>query len=226
MGRRVHGARRRKWEQRPRRHRLLGLVRPEKVFSRVKRFGRLCGYHKLLYGSENSHTHVGPDMMRASTRWRRSVGDAADRAGRHGADHVAEHRSALEDRHDAAGGGAEEGSMNPDDTTRRRESYAQDGRGNARRCARGCSRRREGDGAGSRHQRGEIKIGMWTPLTGPLALLGTSARDGVRSGSRGQRERRHPRPQVRAHRLRRRRLAPGSAGGRAAAARARTRSSC
>jgi branched-chain amino acid transport system substrate-binding protein len=26
---------------------------------------------------------------------------------------------------------------------------------------------------------GEIKIGMWTPLTGPLALLGTSARDGV-----------------------------------------------
>jgi hypothetical protein len=24
----------------------------------------MCGYHKLLYGSENSHTHVGPGMMK------------------------------------------------------------------------------------------------------------------------------------------------------------------
>jgi branched-chain amino acid transport system substrate-binding protein len=26
----------------------------------------------------------------------------------------------------------------------------------------------------------EIRIGMWTPLSGPVALLGQSARDGVR----------------------------------------------
>ena len=26
----------------------------------------------------------------------------------------------------------------------------------------------------------EIRIGVWTPLSGPLALLGTSARDGVK----------------------------------------------
>jgi predicted TIM-barrel fold metal-dependent hydrolase len=36
----------------------------EFVYRHVTRFGRLCGYEKLLYGSENSHTHIGPGMMR------------------------------------------------------------------------------------------------------------------------------------------------------------------
>jgi hypothetical protein len=35
----------------------------EFVFQSVTRFGQLCGYDKLLYGSENSHTDVGPSMM-------------------------------------------------------------------------------------------------------------------------------------------------------------------
>jgi predicted TIM-barrel fold metal-dependent hydrolase len=35
----------------------------EFVYQNVTRFGRLCGYEKLLYGSENSHTEIGPEMM-------------------------------------------------------------------------------------------------------------------------------------------------------------------
>lgn len=42
-----------------------GWFDPEFVYTHVTRFGRLCGYHKLLYGSENSHTHIGPGLMRS-----------------------------------------------------------------------------------------------------------------------------------------------------------------
>lgn len=42
----------------------------EKVFRIVKEFGAICGYNKLLFGSENSHTHMAADMFR-------KFGDAA-----------------------------------------------------------------------------------------------------------------------------------------------------
>jgi predicted TIM-barrel fold metal-dependent hydrolase len=35
----------------------------EFVFNTIIRFGQLCGFHKLLYGSENSHTNIAPRMM-------------------------------------------------------------------------------------------------------------------------------------------------------------------
>jgi uncharacterized protein len=37
----------------------------EKVLRTVKDFGNICGYHKLLFGSENSHTHMAADMFRS-----------------------------------------------------------------------------------------------------------------------------------------------------------------
>lgn len=36
---------------------------PEKVLQTAKLFGRLCGYDKLLYGSENSHTKSGAELI-------------------------------------------------------------------------------------------------------------------------------------------------------------------
>jgi hypothetical protein len=36
----------------------------EEVLRTILKFGRLCGYDRLLYGSENSHTMVAPDLMR------------------------------------------------------------------------------------------------------------------------------------------------------------------
>ena len=29
----------------------------------IQRFGRLCGFDKLLFGSENSHTHMAVELM-------------------------------------------------------------------------------------------------------------------------------------------------------------------
>jgi predicted TIM-barrel fold metal-dependent hydrolase len=36
---------------------------PEKVLGWLLDFGRICGYDRLLYGSENSHTTVAPGLM-------------------------------------------------------------------------------------------------------------------------------------------------------------------
>jgi predicted TIM-barrel fold metal-dependent hydrolase len=41
-----------------------GWFGPEYVLKVLKQFGRLCGFDKLVYGSENSHTVVGLEMMR------------------------------------------------------------------------------------------------------------------------------------------------------------------
>jgi len=41
-----------------------GWLGPRKVFNELKLFGRLCGYEKLVYGSENAFTMFSPDMMR------------------------------------------------------------------------------------------------------------------------------------------------------------------
>ena len=35
----------------------------EDVLKTVTRIGRLCGYDRVLFGSENSHTHMAPKMM-------------------------------------------------------------------------------------------------------------------------------------------------------------------
>ena len=41
-----------------------GWFGPRKVFESLKLFGRLCGFDKLVYGSENAFTTFAPDMMR------------------------------------------------------------------------------------------------------------------------------------------------------------------
>jgi uncharacterized protein len=51
-----------------------GWFGPEEVLKTIKKFGRLCGYDRLLFGSENSHTHMAPDMMR-------NINDVADKVG-------------------------------------------------------------------------------------------------------------------------------------------------
>jgi microsomal dipeptidase-like Zn-dependent dipeptidase len=38
-------------------------VMPEMTFQTVKRIGDLCGYDKLCFGSENSHTHMAVGMF-------------------------------------------------------------------------------------------------------------------------------------------------------------------
>jgi predicted TIM-barrel fold metal-dependent hydrolase len=40
-----------------------GWFGPEETLKTIKKFGRLCGYDKLLFGSENSHTHMAAKMM-------------------------------------------------------------------------------------------------------------------------------------------------------------------
>jgi predicted TIM-barrel fold metal-dependent hydrolase len=40
-----------------------GWFPPEKVLANLTQFGQLCGFHKLLFGSENSHTHMASTMM-------------------------------------------------------------------------------------------------------------------------------------------------------------------
>ena len=44
------------------------------TFQTVKRIGDLCGYDKLCFGSENSHTHMAVDMFQ-------SFGDVARKLG-------------------------------------------------------------------------------------------------------------------------------------------------
>jgi predicted TIM-barrel fold metal-dependent hydrolase len=41
-----------------------GWFEPEFVLRKLKTFGTICGYDKLVFGSENSHTHMAPQMMR------------------------------------------------------------------------------------------------------------------------------------------------------------------
>lgn len=48
---------------------------PEFVYRNVTRYGRLCGYDKLLYGSENSHTHLGPGMMLSLNKTAEKLGE-------------------------------------------------------------------------------------------------------------------------------------------------------
>jgi uncharacterized protein len=40
-----------------------GWFGPEETLRTIKKFGRLCGYDKLLFGSENSHTHMAAKMI-------------------------------------------------------------------------------------------------------------------------------------------------------------------
>ena len=40
-----------------------GWFTPEENLRAIQRFGRLCGYDKLLFGSENSHTHMAVELM-------------------------------------------------------------------------------------------------------------------------------------------------------------------
>ncbi len=47
---------------------------PEYVFKILKQFGRLCGYDKLVYGSENSHTAPGIEMMKGMGATARELG--------------------------------------------------------------------------------------------------------------------------------------------------------
>jgi predicted TIM-barrel fold metal-dependent hydrolase len=35
----------------------------ETTFRTVKKIGELCGYEKMVFGSENSHTHMAPGMF-------------------------------------------------------------------------------------------------------------------------------------------------------------------
>ena len=42
-----------------------GWFGPRKVFESLKLFGRLCGFDKVVYGSENAFTAFAPDMMRS-----------------------------------------------------------------------------------------------------------------------------------------------------------------
>ena len=37
----------------------------ERVLRKIRDFGDICGFDRLLYGSENSHTHMAPDMFRS-----------------------------------------------------------------------------------------------------------------------------------------------------------------
>jgi predicted TIM-barrel fold metal-dependent hydrolase len=46
----------------------------ETTFQAVKRLGEFCGYDRLLFGSENSHTHMAVDMFK-------SFGDVAKKLG-------------------------------------------------------------------------------------------------------------------------------------------------
>jgi uncharacterized protein len=47
----------------------------EFTYKTVKRIGELCGFHKVLYGSENSHTHMAPDMFRSFGEIAKKFGD-------------------------------------------------------------------------------------------------------------------------------------------------------
>ena len=40
-----------------------GWFTPEENLRVIQRFGRLCGFDKLLFGSENSHTHMAVELM-------------------------------------------------------------------------------------------------------------------------------------------------------------------
>ncbi len=40
-----------------------GWFTPEENLRIIQRFGRLCGFDKLLFGSENSHTHMAVELM-------------------------------------------------------------------------------------------------------------------------------------------------------------------
>lgn len=51
-----------------------GWFTPEENLRTILRFGRLCGYDKLLFGSENSHTHMAVELMMG-------LGEEADRLG-------------------------------------------------------------------------------------------------------------------------------------------------
>lgn len=52
-----------------------GWLGPEETLRAVKKFGRLCGYHRLHFGSENSHTHMAAQMMLSLNDVARSNGE-------------------------------------------------------------------------------------------------------------------------------------------------------